>query len=156
NNPENRIKPITATLTITPFPGSPDPAIYLEPVSTTGDLVTVNVKLHTSAPVAFSSLDLEFAYDFTRVQITDVFDVNPAILGDCNDTGNCQPLCRPNAADATQGIPSYPDGLGHFVLGVSALPGCPTASLTTDTTLVTIGFQAATTIDPPGARITLV
>src|SRR2546426_1060531 len=62
NKTENRIRPIEAKLNIVAFPGTPDPAVFLEPVSTTGDLVTVDVKLHntTGTPIDFDAFTLEF------------------------------------------------------------------------------------------------
>jgi hypothetical protein len=148
---ENRIKPIVATLHIDTFPGTPDPAVFLEKVSTTGDLVTVDVKLHngTGGPIDFDAMTLEFTYDFSLIQVGDVFQVNPGVLGDCNAGTVCDPACLSNAADANKGLTVGVDGKAHFVMGVAALPGCPTASITSDTTLVTLAFIAATTIPEP-------
>jgi hypothetical protein len=166
NKSENRIKPIQANLSITTFPGAPDPAVFLEKVSTTGDLVTVDVKLHntTGSPIDFDAFTLEFTYDFNLVQVGSVFDVNPSLLGDCT-TGTSCTVCLNNADRANQGLTVDANGKAHFIMGVSALPGCPTASVTSDTTLVTLGFIAASTIaapvpanDPTNApgRITLI
>jgi hypothetical protein len=151
NKTENRIRPIEARLTIVPFPGTPDPAVFLEPVSTTGDLVTVDVKLHntTGNPIDFDAFTLEFTYDFNLVQIGNAFDVNSLLLGDCNAGSTCDPLCSNNAADANRGLTVDVNGKAHFVMGVAARSGCPTASVTSDTTLVTLGIIAATTIPGP-------
>src|SRR6266540_6679418 len=99
DNNENRISPIRANLDIqNPYMGSPDPAVYMDKVSTTGDLVTVDVRLRAgSAPVSFDTLTLEFTYDFKVVQIGDVFDVNPDALGSCNAGLLCDPICLNNA-----------------------------------------------------------
>ncbi len=151
NKSENRIKPIEAKLNMAAFPGTPDPAVFLEPVRTTGDLVTVDVKLHntTGAPIDFDAFTLEFTYNFHLVQIGDVFDVNPIVLGDCSAGPSCSPLCSNNVADANLGLTADVNGKAHFVMGVAATPGCPTASVTSDTPLVTLGFIAATTIPGP-------
>lgn len=205
----NRIKPILADLQIqNPYMGSPDPAVYLDKGQVLGDLVTVNIKLRAGqAPIAFDAFSLEFTYDFRLVQIGDVFDVNPDVLGSCNAGLVCDPLCLTNAAQANQGFTVDAAGRAHFVMGVSARSGCPIAktgrckdiNMTTctmdsdcplgetcdtgaglckatnkacaldsecvsgescvpvaDTTLVTLAFIAATTIEsPPGSRIEL-
>jgi hypothetical protein len=161
NSNENRIKPITATLTIDPFPGSPDPAVYLlrDPKDPRfPDIESVQVRLHTTSPIAFDAFTLEFTYDHQLVQVGDVFNVNAALLGPCDAGGACDPLCDNNAARANQGLTLDADGKAHFFMGVAARTTCPTAitaNVTTDTTLVTIGFIAATTIDAPGTRIEL-
>ena len=125
----NRIKPIVANLDIrNPYMGSPDPAVYVDKGSTIGDLVTVNVKLRAgSAPIAFDAFSLEFTYDFKVVQIGDLFDVNPDVLGSCNAGLTCDPLCLTNAAQANQGFTVDANGKAHFVMGVSARSGCPIA-----------------------------
>jgi len=184
NTSENHIRPIRADLQImNPYTGSPDPAVYIDKGSTSGDLVTVHVKLHTgAAPVAFDAFTLEFTYYSKVIQIGDVFEVNPDVLGACHAQTSCDPVCFDNSAQANQGHTVDQNGLSHFLMGVTALPGCPTAktgrckamavtnrpclvdseclagetcSLITDTTLVTFGFIAASTIDPPGSRIML-
>jgi hypothetical protein len=149
---ENRIKPIQATLTIDPFAGTPDPAVYFEKVSTTGDLVTVNVKLHngTGSTINFDTMNLEVAYDFKVIQIGDVFDVNSSLLGDCNGGTTCAPLCLNNASLSNQGDPATLDanGKAHFLLSVAAKvnSGCPSATVNSDTTLLTLGFIAVSSI----------
>ena len=149
---ENRIKPIMANLSIAAFPGT-NSAVFLEKKSTTGDLVTVNVNLHTSSTINFDAFTLEFDYDPLLVQVSDVFEVNPALLGDCcllNRRDTCtpiQPQCVVNSDANSRGV---------FLLGVAAVPGGQTASVSADTILVTLGFVAATTIDPPGTRIKLI
>ncbi len=155
---ENRIKGITATLKVDPFPGAPDPAVYLlkDPKDPRfPDIETVEVRLHTTSPIAFDAFTLEFTYDFQAVQIGDVFSVNPSVLGTCNAGTTCDPLCENNAAQSNQGLTVDASGKAHFVMGVAALAGCPTANVTSDTTLVTLAFIAATIIDPPGSRIEL-
>src|SRR2546425_3095007 len=90
---ENRIKPIVATLTIqNPYQGAPDPAVYLfkDPKdSRFPDLETVEVRLRATSPVSFDAFTLEFTYNFLVIQVGDVFDVNPAVLGDCNGGSSC-------------------------------------------------------------------
>src|SRR5262249_14693205 len=100
---ENRIKPIAANLDIQPFTGTPNPGVFLEKKQTTGDLVTVNVNLHAPSPVSFDAFTLEFHYDPTLVQVTDAFEVNSTLLGNCCFNGDpncdpCQPLCQFGAA----------------------------------------------------------
>ncbi len=147
NKTENRIRPIEARLTIVPFPGTPDPAVFLEGTAAMGDLVTMDVKLHngTGTPIDFDAYTLEFHFDPLLVNVSDVFNVNPAVLGQCcfpnsPTCSSCDPLCSVNANADTTGV---------LLLGVAALPGCPTASVTGDTTLLTLGFTAATTIPGP-------
>ncbi len=156
---ENRIKPITANLSIDPFTGTPNPAVFLEKQQTTGDLVTVRVNLHTTNAVTFDAYTLEFHYDPTLVQVSDVFEINSTLLGDCcfpNDT-TCtpnQPLCEFNAEAANTN--------GTLLIGIASptnlATGLPyqTATVSSDTTLITLGFVAATAIDPPGTRIQLI
>ena len=147
----NRIKPIVATLHITGFAGTPDPAVFLEEVSTTDELVTIDVRLHngTGTPIDFDAYTLEFTYDFNFVQAGHAFVVNPAVLGDCNAETACDPLCSTNAADANRGLTVDANGKAHLVIGVAARASCPTASVNTDVTLLTLGFIAATTIPDP-------
>jgi hypothetical protein len=181
---ENRIKPIMATLNIDPFTGTPDPAVYLETKSTTGDLVTVDVKLHSSTPLTFDAFTLEFVYDFQKVQIGDVFRLNPALFGDCSGGLLCSPLCSNNGQFANLGQVVDSQGRAHFLMGVASTSSSPRCSKTTDlccqndpdcpsgetcttsttvsgdTTLVTLAFIAATTIDttpaePRGSPIVL-
>jgi hypothetical protein len=200
---ENRIKPIQADLVIDPFPGTPDPAVFVQKVGTIGDLVTVDVRLHATTPQSFDAFTLEFVYDFQKVQIGHAFDVNAALLGDCQGGLSCSPLCLNNAQQANAGATVDEQGRAHFLLGVAgqskrcsitrtrccstdtdcpggetcapsradtgrcnvttvaqcaADPDCPpgeTCNAVADTTLVTIGFIASTTIDPPGTPVTL-
>ncbi len=182
---ENRIKPIVATLTIqNPYQGAPDPAVYLfkDPKdSRFPDLETVEVRLRATSPVSFDAFTLEFTYNFLVIQVGDVFDVNPAVLGDCNGGSSCQPLCQTNAAAANSGLTVDNQGMAHFLMGVAATSACPPAKTgrcsqtkTTpcvldtdcptgetciavpDTTLVTLAFIAATVIDPSGTPIKLI
>jgi hypothetical protein len=148
---ENRIKPIQAVLNLQPFPGMPDAAVFLDKGQGGGDLAVVDVKLHnaTGNPIDFDAFTLEFTYDFNLIQIGDVFSVNTALLGDCNAGTSCDPLCLNNAASANQGLTVDGNGKAHFLMGVAARPGCQTASVTSDTTLVSIGFIAGTTIPGP-------
>jgi len=127
---ENRIKPIEASLTIVPFPGTPDPAVFLEKTpASTGDLVVLNVKLRNGGgtPIAFDAFTLEFTYDFRLIQAGTVFDVNPAVMGDCNATTTCDPLCSTNAASANDGLAVDANGKAHLVMGVAARASCPIA-----------------------------
>jgi len=151
NTNENRIKPILATLHMVTSPGTPDPAVYLEEVSTTGDLVIVDVKLRngTGSPIDFDAFTLEFTYDFNLIQVGDAFTVNPSVLGDCHAQTVCDPICNTNATDANHGLTVDVNGKSHLFMVVAAKAGCPTASITADTTLVTLGFIAATTIPEP-------
>ena len=149
---ENRIKPLEAVLTMPNFSGTPDPAVFLEKGQASGgDLVILEVKLRngTGNPIDFDAFTLEFTYDFNLIQIGDVFEVNGALLGDCGAGKVCDALCSNNAAASNQGLTVDGNGKAHFLMGVAARPGCPTASVTTDTTLVSIGFIAATTIPGP-------
>jgi hypothetical protein len=184
NTSENHIKPILADLQIlNPYMGSPDPAVYLDKGSTSGDLVAVHIKLRAgAAPLTFDAFTLELTYDPKVMQIGDVFEVNPDVLGSCHGQTSCDPLCLDNAADANQGLKVDQNGKAHFVMGVSARAGCPaaktgrckavaitnrsclvdteclageTCALVADTTLLTLAFIAATTIEPPGSRIEL-
>jgi len=97
------------------------------------------VKLHngTGSPIAFDTFNLEIVYEFNKVQIGDVFDVNPALLGTCHAGTSCDPICLNNAAASNSGDPHTLDanGKAHFILSVAALPnnGCKTASVSADT-----------------------
>ena len=79
-------------MVIDPFPGTPDPAVFVEKVGTTGDLVAVNVRLNATTPQSFDAFTLEFTYDFQSVQIGNAFDVNPALFGDCQGGLSCSSL----------------------------------------------------------------
>jgi hypothetical protein len=184
NTSENHIRPIRADLQIqNPYTGSPDPAVYMDKGSTSGDLVTVHIKLRAgAAPITFDAFTLELTYDSKVIQIGDVFEVNPDVLGSCHGQTPCDPLCLDNAAEANQGHTVDQNGKAHFVMGVSARYGCPaaktgrckgmaitnrpclvdaecltgeTCSLVADTTLLTLAFIAASAIQPPGSRIEL-
>ncbi|PYT12512.1 MAG: hypothetical protein DMF51_13020 [Acidobacteria bacterium] len=149
---ENRIKPIFANLNIDTFTGSPNPAVFLRKEKTTGDMVTVSVNLHTTSTIDFDAFTLEFDYDPNLVQVSDTFDVNSILLGDCCFPGSntctpIQPQCIVNSDANSRGV---------FLLGVAAVPGGQTASVSADTTLVTLDFVAATVIDPPGTPIKLI
>jgi len=156
---ENRIKPVTASLSIQPFTGTPNPAVFLEKKQTTGDLVTVNVNLHTTSNIMFDAYTLEFHYNPTLVQVSDAFEINSTLLGDCCFPGDtsctpCQPLCEFNTELANTD--------GTLLIGIASPTNlatgspCQTANVSMDTTLLTIGFVAASTIDPSGTRIQLI
>ncbi len=149
--PENRIKPIQATLTIDPVPVTPAQAVYFvkDPKDLRfPDLETVQVKLYTTTPVSFDAYTLEIHFDPTVVQIGDVFEYNPDILGGCNSGNACAPLCEINTGDV--------NSTGILLLGVAATTqGCPPTTVSTDTMLLRIGFIAQATIDPPGSPIEL-
>ncbi|OLC54882.1 MAG: hypothetical protein AUH92_03245 [Acidobacteria bacterium 13_1_40CM_4_69_4] len=145
---ENRIKPIIASMSIDPFTGTPNPAVYLEKVKTTGDLVTVSVKLHTSSTIDFDAFTLEFDYDPTLVQVSDAFEINSTLLGDCCLPGDancspCQPLCEFNAVAANTN--------GNLLIGVASR-----TNLSTGQPCQTATVSSAPTIDPPGTRIKLI
>ena len=150
DTPENRIKPIQATLTIDPVPVSPARAVYFvkDPKDLRfPDLETVQVKLYTSSPVTFDAYTLEIRFDPTVVQIGDVFEYNPDILGGCNSGADCAPLCDINEEEV--------NSTGILLLGVAAPRDCPSTTVSTDTMLLRIGFIAQSTIDPPGSPIEL-
>jgi hypothetical protein len=151
SNP-NRIKPIEATLTIDPFPNSPDPAVYLvKDPKNPGfpDLETVQVRLYTAAaPITFDAYTVEIHFDPSVVQVGSVFEYDPNILGGCNSGQACAPTCQVNSSEV--------NSTGTLLIGVSAFSGCPATTLTADTMLVRIGFIAQTTIDPPGTSIELI
>lgn len=148
---ENRIKPIQATLSIDPVPVPPAQAVYFvkDPKDARfPDLETVQVRLFTTSPIAFDAYTLEIHFDPTVVQVGDVFEYNPNILGGCNSGTPCAPSCLVNTGDV--------NSTGTLLLGVTALRSCPPTSLDTDTMLLKLGFIAQSTIDPPGSRIELV
>lgn len=149
--PQNRIKPIQATLSVDAFPNAPDPAVYFfkDPKDPRfPDLETVQVKLYTTTPVGFDAYNLEIHFDPTVVQIGDVFEYNPDVLGGCHSGAACAPICLTNAAEANLN--------GTLLLGVSAQRDCPPDSISSDTMLLKIGFIAQSTIEDPGSRIELV
>ncbi len=142
--PANRIKPIQATLSIDPVPVPPAQAVYFvkDPKDARfPDLETVQVRLFTTSPIDFDAYTIEIHFDPTVVQVGDVFEFNPDILGGCNSGLPCAPLCLVNTANV--------NSTGTLLLGVSAPPGCLTTPITADTMLLKIGFIAVSTIDPP-------
>ncbi len=151
--PENRIKPIQATLAIDPFPNAPDPAVYFlkDPKDTRfPDLETVQVRLYTTAPVDFDAYTLEIHFNPTLIQVGDVFEHNPNILGGCNSGTACAPFCEVNTANA--------NSTGTLLVGVAKNPSasCLITTVAADTMLLRIGFIAQATIDgPPGESIEL-
>jgi len=133
--------------------------VFLEKKQTTGDLVTVNVNLHATSPVMFDAYTLEFHYDPTLVQVSDTFEINSTLLGNCCFNGDltcdpCQPLCEFSAELANSN--------GTLLIGIASPTNlatgsaCQTATVSSDTTLLTLGFVAASTIDAPGTRIQLI
>ncbi|MBI1949796.1 MAG: hypothetical protein HYS34_00335 [Acidobacteria bacterium] len=153
DRPENRIKPIQATLAIDLFQNAPDPAVYFlkDPKDARfPDLETVQVRLYTTGPVNFDAYTLEIHFDPTVVQIGDVFEFNPGLLGGCFGGTTCEPFCLVNTSQA--------NATGTLLVGVSKRPDafCPPASIATDTMLLRIGFIAQSTIAPPGSRIEII
>jgi len=151
DSPRNRIKPIQATLTIDPFPNSPDPAIYLvkDPKNAQfPDLETVQVRLYTTAPVTFDAYTIEVHFDPSRVQVGNAFEFDAGVLGGCNSGAPCAPTCIINQSDV--------NSTGTLLIGVAKKNTCPDTTVSLDTMLVRIGFIAQTTIDPPGTPIDLI
>lgn len=145
----NRIKPIQATLTIAPFANSPDPAVYFlkDPKDPRfPDLETVQVRLFTTTPQTFDAYTLEIHFNPALVQVGDVFEFDPGILGGCNSGTTCAPFCLVNS-DA--------NSTGTLTVGVARNPDptCSDTTLASDSMLVRIGFIAQATIDPPGSDI---
>ena len=154
----NSIKPITADVTFTHAP-SGDPVVYLDKGIATADVVTLNLMLHSSAPITMDAFAFDVFFDPGIVSVsgpqggtlpppvpfTDTF------LGTCNATVACpmavtpvtNPICLLNTADANI--------TGDLALGVAvdapSTTGCPVQTTTpgTDTRLVTLVFAAATT-----------
>jgi hypothetical protein len=150
---ENRIKPIQATLSIDPVPVPPAPAqaVYFvkDPKDARfPDLETVQVRLFTASPIAFDAYTLEIHFDPTVVQVGDVFEYGPGILGGCFSETACEPECMVNTSEV--------NSTGILLLGVAAFPSCPATSISSDTMLLKIGFIAQSTIDPPGSPIDLI
>jgi hypothetical protein len=148
SNP-NRIKPIQATLTIDPFLNSPDPAVYFlkDPKNPSfPDLEIVQVRMYTAiSPVTFDAYTVEIHFDPSVVQVGNVFEYDPGILGGCNSGNTCAPLCSVN---------SEVNSTGSLIVGVAAPNGCPATTLSTDSMLLRIGFIAQTTIpDSPAGDI---
>src|SRR6185295_8088947 len=86
-------------------------------------------------------------FDPSVVQVGNVFEYDPNILGGCNSGTACAPTCLVN---------SDVNSTGTLLIGVSKVgTTCPDTTLTADTMLVRIGFIAQTTIDPPGSPIEL-
>jgi hypothetical protein len=151
DSPRNRIKPIQATLTIDPFPNSPDPAVYLvkDPKNAQfPDLETVQVRLFTTTPQTFDDYSIEIHFDPSRVQVGDAFEFDPSILGGCNSGTPCAPTCFINQSKF--------NSTGTLLIGVAKNNTCPDTTVSVDTMLVRIGFIAQTTIDPPGTPIDLI
>ena len=149
--PANRIKPIQATLSVDPVPVPPAQAVYFvkDPKDARfPDLETVQVKLYTTTPIDFDAYTIEIHFDPTVVQVGDVFEYNPDILGGCHSETPCEPTCLVNTRDV--------NSTGTLLLVVTALRGCLPTTLTTDTMLLKIGFIAQSTIDPPGSPIDLI
>ncbi len=120
---------LTADLTVDPV--LQDPAVYFEKASAAGDQVLVNVKLRSSNRIGFDGISLEITFDPAVIRFTGM-DGGDTILGSCGGAA-CGPLC---ASAVSPGAP------GDLLLGVSATPSCPNASVTGDVTLVTIGWAA--------------
>lgn len=120
-----------------------DPAVYFEKVDATGDMLTVDVKMRTAAPVNYDAFTLEILFDPTHVQINQTFAIDTS-LGTCGTLVNgcasggpnpCDPLCCTNAVDANTS--------GDLLIGVTAPPGC-TATSASEQTLTRLVFLGAT------------
>ena len=153
DGPANRIKPVQATLSFDPVPVPPAQAVYFvkDPKDARfPDLETVQVKLYTTTPIDFDAYTIEIHFDPTVVQVGDVFEYNPSILGGCFSETPCEPFCMVNTRQA--------NSTGTLIIGVAKNPGafCPIATIAADTMLLKLGFIAQTTIDLPGSRIELI
>jgi hypothetical protein len=87
---ENRISPIHADIQID-NPGTfPDPSIFLQRVSASGDLVVVDLMLRSSSAVTFDAIDVDLKFDPGIVHLGgDIFD----------QAFNKTPFCAPDATD---------------------------------------------------------
>jgi hypothetical protein len=111
-------------------------------VTATDDVVVVDVMLRSSGSQAYSALALEVMFDNGLVQISRI-DWAATPLGDCtlNGAGACDPLCLNNVSPASA-VPA--NSSGDLVIGVSLKSGCPGATASTATRLMTLWFIAAT------------
>ncbi|HXH27532.1 MAG TPA: hypothetical protein VNL37_00700, partial [Candidatus Polarisedimenticolia bacterium] len=133
----NSIRPLVAGITIQDT-SSTQRAVYFEKVSTSGDLVTVNLMLRTNMTETINGFAFTLLFDNTVFQVGGA-DTSMTPFGACASTaGACTVECLTNASTA--------NATGELNIGVTLL-GSPCTGFTTDTStpepLFTLGFIAA-------------
>jgi hypothetical protein len=135
---ENVIRPIHADITIQDT-SSTSPAVYFEKLSSSGDLVTVNLMLRPAATdLTFNRFSFTLTFDNTIFQVGGA-DASMTPLGACtgDTTAACAVTCLTDARTANM--------KGELHIGVDPL-GSPCPEYTTTgapVRLFTLGFTAA-------------
>jgi hypothetical protein len=142
--PEDKVLPVHADVSV-PAPSLAS-SVFLQKsamdVTTTDDLVVVDVMLHSSVSQSYDDLALDVIFDPGLLQISRI-DWATTPLGDCTlgGAGSCDPLCLNNVSPASA---TPANTSGDLVIAVSSKSGCPSATASTATRLMSVWFFAAT------------
>ncbi|HYV84425.1 MAG TPA: hypothetical protein VFB49_00790 [Patescibacteria group bacterium] len=141
-NDEVKILPVHADVAVPPPSLSSD--VFLQKsamdVTTTDDVVVVDVMLRSTGSQAYSALALDVIFDPGLLQISRI-DWASTPLGDCTSSGTCVPLCENNVSPSSA---DPANTIGDLVIGVALISGCPGATASTATRLMTLWFIATT------------
>jgi hypothetical protein len=143
-NDEVRILPVHADVSV-PAPNSAS-SVFLQKsamdVTTTDDVVVIDVMLRSTGSQSYDDLALDVIFDPGLVQISRI-DWAATPLGNCTlgGAGTCDPLCLNNVSPASA---TPANTSGDLVIAVSSKSGCPGATASTATRLMSLWFFAAT------------
>ena len=139
---EVRILPVHADVSV-PAPNSAS-SVFLQKsamdVTATDDVVVVDVMLRSTNSQSYDALAFDVIFDPGLVQISRI-DWASTPLGDCTGSGTCVPLCQNNVSPSAT---TPANTSGDLVLGVALTSGCPGATASTATRLMSLWFFAAT------------
>src|SRR5580765_7695354 len=111
-------------------------------VTTTDDVVVVDVMLRSTGSQSYDALALDVIFDPGLLQISRI-DWAATPLGDCTLGGAnaCDPICANNVSPASA---TPANTCGDLVIAVSLKSGCPGTTASTATRLMSVWFFAAT------------
>jgi hypothetical protein len=159
DSPTNVIRPLIATAVVDPDPAA-DPVLHLVKIDETGDLVTFELRLRTTADMLeFDAFNLEVRFDPTVVTLGDLRYAG-GVLCACDTLDLACPDVGPPATRTLSCIASATTATGVLILGVAILADDPKFTVTPpdDVKLLTIAFRAAApttgTCDRGGGPVT--
>jgi hypothetical protein len=142
--PEDKILPVHADVSV-PAPASAS-SVFLQKsaldTTATDDVVVVDVMLRSTGSQTYDDLALDVIFDPGLVQISRI-DWAATPLGDCTlgGSGTCDPICLNNVSPASA---TPANTSGDLVIAVASKSGCPGATASSATRLMSLWFFAAT------------
>jgi hypothetical protein len=141
---EVKILPVHADVSVL-APSKPSSVFFQKSamdVTATDDVVVVDVMLRSTGSQTYDDLALDVIFDPGLVQISRI-DWAATPLGDCTlgGSGTCDPICLNNVSPASA---TPANTSGDLVIAVATKSGCPSATASSATRLMSLWFFAAT------------